>query len=153
MRIRLSERDAEHFGCPRELEFDFEQLTGRDLLELEEQVGWTFDTFQSSFEGTPAVNAIGGPIYEMNGDVPKLDPMGKPIRVMAISTRTIMVMVWLCVRRANPAVRWESFPDGFTIAAVEIEDEPEGKAPANSRPSSTTTKPRSRKSSTSRRGT
>lgn len=153
MRIRLSEQDAANFGCPRDLGFDFEQLTGRDLLELEEQVGWTFDTFQSAAEGMPATNALGGPIYEMNGDVPKLDPMGKPVRVMTISTRTIIVMVWLCVRRANPAVRWDTFPDLFNIAGVEIEDEPEGKAPARSRTSTTTTKPRSRKPSTSRRGT
>jgi|SRR5688572_7548626 len=148
MKIRLSEEDATRLGCPRELSFDLEHLSGRDLLELEEQVGWSFDTFQRELEGTPAVNALGGPIYEMDGDVPKLDPMGKPIRVMAISTKATIVVVWMCARRANPAIRWQEFD--FNIAAVEFDDEePAGKAPAKarSRTSTTTTRRRSRTSS------
>jgi hypothetical protein len=149
MKIRLSEQDAARLGCPRDLEFDFEQLSGRDMLELEEQLGWSFDTFQSALEGTPAVNALGGPIYEMNGDVPKLDPMGKPIRVMAISTKAIVVIVWMCARRANPAIRWESFDFNMTTIEIDNEEEPAGKAPAKarSRKSTTATSRRSRPSS------
>ena len=146
MRIRLCEEDATRLGCPRDLDFDFEKVTGRDLLELEEQVGWSLDTFQREIEGTPAVNAIGGPIYEMDGDKPKLDPMGKPIRIMAISTKAIVVIVWLCVRKANPDVAWKTFD--FTMTATDIleDEEPAGKAP-RLRKSTTTTKRRSRASS------
>jgi hypothetical protein len=152
MKIRLCELDADRLGCPRDLTFDFEQVTGRDLMELEEQVGWNLATFENALGGVPATNAIGGPIFEMDGDKIKLDPMGKPIRVMTITTRTIVVIVWLCVRRANPEITWKNFD--FQIAATEIEDAEEdpGKAPSSPK-STTTTKRRSARSSASARGT
>lgn len=150
MKITLSESDAARLGCPRTLTYDEEGITGRDLMELEEQVGWSADQLDRAMQGVPAVNAIGGPLYEMDGDSPKLDPMGKPIRVMTMATKTVMVMVWLCVRRANPAVKWDEFD--FHLASAEFGDgEPVGKA--HSPTNTTTTKPRSRRSSASARGT
>lgn len=151
MKITLSEADAKRLNCPRVLIFDEEGLTGRDLMELEEQVGWSADSLERAFQGIPAVNALGGPIYEMDGDKPKLDGMGKPIRVMTLTTKTLMVVVWLCVRRANPEIDWKSFD--FHVGATEIDnaEEPVGKAPSPK--STTTTKPRSRRSTASPRGT
>lgn len=153
IRIKLCEEDATRLNCPRDLLFDFTNVTGRDLLELEEQVGWSFDRFEREVGGVPATNALGGPVYEMAGDKPKLDGMGKPIRAMVITTRVLMVVIWMCVRRANPDVEWKTFD--FTISATEVESEEEepGKAPVNSRKSTTTTKRRSARSSASPRGT
>lgn len=150
MKISISEADATRLNCPRDMVFDLGKITGGDLIELEEQVGWGIDQFERAMEGTPAVNAIGGPIYEMDGDVPKLDGGGKPIRAMVIGTKTIMVLVWMCVRRANPDIPWKGFPDRIEVTALEIVQDEEGepgKSPARrSATNTTTTKPRSARS-------
>jgi hypothetical protein len=156
LRIRLSEEDTTRLGCPQELTFEYGKMMGRDLLELEEQVGWSIDQFERQLEGVPAVNALGGPIYEMDGDKPKLDGGGKPILAMTYTTKTVMVLVWMCVRRANPDVAWKTFDFDVTAAEIDNDDEEEvGKAPsrANSKKSTTGTSRRSRASSASRRGT
>lgn len=151
LKIRISEADSSRLNCPRDMAFDLDTVTGRDLLELEEQVGWNIDRFQIAVQGTPAVDAIGGPIYEMdpkNPDTPKLDGGGQPIRAMVIGTKTVMVLVWMCVRRANPDVAWKTFDVQITELEITQDEEGEpGKSPARRSPTSTTTtKRRSRRS-------
>ena len=148
MRIRLSEEDATRLGCPRDLKFDYEKFMGRDLLELEEQVGWAIPDLEHALNGVPATNALGGPIYEMNGDKPVLDGAGKPVVARTYTTKTLMVMVWMCVRRSNPDVAWKTFDFELNGATLGEEEEP-GKAStaARSAKSTTATSRRSRRSS------
>lgn len=137
------------------MKFDYSKFMGRDLLELEEQVGWDINKLEHALNGAPATNAIGGPIYEMNGDKPVLDGGGKPMIARVLTTKTLMVMVWMCVRRAAPDVQWKTFD--FNVAGAEFDPEDEeagkGSTAAPSKRSTTSTKPRSRRSSASPRGT
>ena len=151
MKITLSEEDAVRLAVPRELVFDYGRFMGRDLLELEEQVGWSIVDLEHALNGTPAVNAIGGPIYEMdpkNPDKPLLDGGGKPIVARTLSTRTLLVMVWMCVRRANPDVTWKTFDFNMVAAEFDPEDESgKGSTAAPSKRSTTGTRRRSQRSS------
>jgi hypothetical protein len=150
MRITLSEEDATRLECPRELEFDPNRIMGSDLIALEEQLGWSFEQLEEAMLGEPAKNAIGEPIWETDakGKI-VLDAKGKPQPLRTLKSRTLIAVTWLCVRRANPAVRWEGFD--FAVTATKFDDDPPaGKAPS---PTNTTTgKPRSARSSATRRG-
>jgi hypothetical protein len=155
MKIRLSEEDAERLGCPRDLEFDFEKLMGRELMALEEQVGWSFDEFAQKMQGEPLKNALGEPVWETDdkGKV-VLDAGGKPMRARGLRIAQLMVMTWLCVFRTNPDVTWKGFD--FNVVGTEFVDEEEpgkgGTTSAASPKNTTGTKPRLRTPSRSRRG-
>lgn len=150
--ITLSEQDAARLECPRDLGFDPETIMGSDLVALEEELGWSIDQLEGAMMGEPAKNAVGQPIWETDGNGKLiLDDKGNPTPMRVMKARTLMVVTWLCVRRANPAVRWEGFDFNVTATAFDSEEQPAGKA--SSPPSTTTGKRRSPRSSASRRGT
>lgn len=150
MRITLSEEDATRLEVPRDLEFDPNRIMGTDLIAMEEQIGWSFEHLEEAMLGEPAKNAVGQPIWETDakGKV-VLDDKGKPKQQRVMKSATLVAITWLCVRRANPAVRWEGFD--FAVTGAAFVSEPEGKAPSS--PTGTTTgKRRSPRSSASSRG-
>lgn len=151
MRIRLSEEDAQKLQVPRDLEFSEERLMGRELMALEAQVGWSFQDLEHKLEGEYATNALGEPIWETDakGKI-VLDGGGKPMRARVLKIEALMVIAWLCVFRANPEISWKSFDINITGTDFIPEEDP-GKA--QSSPTNTTTgKPRSRRSSATKRG-
>jgi len=152
MRIRLSEEDAERLGCPRNLEFDFERVMGRELMALEEQVGWDYSTFGTKMQGIPLTDHAGAPVWETDDDGKLVtDPKtGKPIQMRGLKVEQLLVMVWLCVLRANPQCRWDTFD--VNLAATDFVEDSAGKAEADSEPSTSGTKRRSPKGSGSGRG-
>jgi hypothetical protein len=153
MRIRLTEEDAERLGVARDLEFDSDKLMGRELIALEDEVGWTVDSLEANLQGEYLTNAIGEPVWETDdrGKV-VLDGGGKPMRARGLKAATILVITWLAARRAGCTVPYAEFD--FAVTGAEFDTEEPGKAPASpASPTSTTTgKPRSRRSSATRRG-
>lgn len=153
MRIRLSEEDAQRLGCPRDLEFDPEKIMGRELIAMEEEVGWDVDRLEESLQGDYLKNALGEPVFETdaNGKV-VLDGGGKPMRARGLKIATVIVITWLAARRAGCKVPYADFD--FAVTGAEFDAEEPGKAPeAPASPTNTTTgKPRSRRSSATRRG-
>lgn len=153
MRIRLTEEDATRLGCPRELEFDPDRLMGRELIALEEEVGWNVDSLEENLQGDYLKNALGEPVFETDakGKV-VLDGGGKPMRARGLKMTTVVVITWLAARRAGSKVPYSEFD--FNITGAEFDAEEPGKAPATpaSPTSTTTTKRRSARSSGSSRG-
>lgn len=150
MRIRLTEEDATRLGCPRELEFDPEKLMGRELIALEEEVGWNVDNLEENLQGEYLKDALGGPVFETDdkGKV-VLDGGGKPMRARGLKIATVLVITWLAARRAGCTVPYAEFD--FSVTGAEFDPEEPGKAPAS--PTNTTTgKRRSARSSATRRG-
>ncbi len=149
MRITLSEEDAQRLGVPREMNFREDRIMGSELIALEEQVGWDVERLDQALIGEPVTNAIGQPVWVLDDkDKPVLDDKGKPRQQRAMKVRTLMVLAWMCARRANPAIAWDGFD--INVLATEFVPEPEGKAPS---PTGTTTGKRpSRRSSASSRG-
>jgi hypothetical protein len=150
MRIRLSEEDATRLGVPRDLEFDPERIMGRDLIALEEEVGWNVDSLEENLQGEYLTNALGEPVWETDdkGKV-VLDGGGKPMRARGLKVATVLVVTWLAARHAGCKVPYVEFD--FAVTGAEFDSAEPGKAPAS--PTSTTTgKPRSRRSSATRRG-
>lgn len=150
MRIRLSEEDAALLGCPRDLEFDPERLMGRELIALEEEVGWNFDSLEENLQGEYLKNALGEPVFETD-DTGKvvLDGGGKPMRARGLKMTTVVVIAWLAARRSGCKLPYAEFD--FNVTGAEFDPEEPGKAPASAT-STTTGKPRSRRSSASSRG-
>ena len=150
MRIRLSEEDATRLGCPRDLEFDPDKLMGRELIALEEEVGWNFDTLEENLQGEYLKNALGEPVFETDdkGKV-VLDGGGKPMRARGLKMTTVVVIAWIAARRAGSKVPYAEFD--FNVNGAEFDTEEPGKAPA-SPTSTTTTRPRSARRSASSRG-
>jgi len=156
MRIRLSEEDAARLGVPRDLEFDPDKLMGRELIALEEEVGWNVDSLEQHLQGEYLTNALGEPEWETddNGKV-VLDGGGKPMRARGLRVATVLVVAWLAARRAGCRVPYAEFD--FAVTGAEFDTEEPGKAPASSAsrasPTSTTTGKRpSRRSSVTKRG-
>lgn len=153
MKIRLSEEDAERLGCPRDLVFDESRLMGRELMALEEQVGWTFQDLERKLQGDPAVDHTGAPIWETDDKGKLVLADGKPTQMRVLRVEQLMVMAWLCAFRANPDVAWKTFD--INLTGAEFSDDSPGKdpTPAASKPSTTSTRRRSARSSASPRGT
>ena len=155
MRIRLTEEDATRLGCPRDLEFDPDRLMGRELIALEEEVGWTVDSLEQNLQGEYLKNALGEPIFETD-DKGKLvlDGGGKPMRARGLKMTTVVVIGWLAARRAGSKVPYAEFDFNVNGAEFDPEEPEPGKAPASpASPTSTTTgKRRSPRSSATRRG-
>lgn len=153
MRIRLSEEDATRLGCPRDLEFDPDKIMGRELIAMEEEVGWNVDRLEESLQGEYLKNALGEPVYETD-DKGKLvlDGGGKPMRARGLKAATVIVMTWLAARRAGSKVPYSEFD--FNVTGAEFDPEEPGKAPTTPpSPTNTTTgKRRSARSSASSRG-
>lgn len=153
MRIRLSEEDAERLGCPRDIEFDYDKVMGRELIAMEEQAGWDIHRLEQGLEGEYLTNALGEPIWETDskGKV-VLDGGGKPMRARGLKMATVMVVTWLAVRRAGSTVSYADFD--FDVTGAEFDPEEPGKAPPTpASPTTTTTgKRRSARSSASSRG-
>jgi hypothetical protein len=150
MRIRLTEEDATRLDCPRDLEFDAERLMGRELIALEEEVGWTVDSLEENMQGEYLKNALGEPVWETDdkGKV-VLDGGGKPMRARGLKASTILVIAWIAARRAGCKVPYAEFD--FAVTGAEFDTEEPGKAPASAT-NSTTGKRRSPQSSATRRG-
>lgn len=150
MRIRLTEEDATRLGCSRDLEFDADRLMGRELIALEEEVGWNVDSLEEKLQGEYLKDALGGPVFETDakGKV-VLDGGGKPMRARGLKVSTILVIAWLAARRAGCKVPYAEFD--FAVSGAEFDPEEPGKAPA-SPTNTTTTKPRSARRSASSRG-
>jgi hypothetical protein len=150
MRIRLSEEDAGRLGCPRDLEFDADRLMGRELIALEEEVGWTVDSLEENLQGEYLKNALGEPVFETDAKGKLvLDGGGKPMRARGLKMTTVVVITWLAARRAGSKVPFADFD--FNVNGAEFDPEEPGKAPA-SPTNTTTTKPRSARRSASSRG-
>lgn len=154
MKIRITQDDADRLGCPRDLEFEFDRVMGRELMALEEQVGWAFHEFEKEMQGEPLAEPVtGAPVWETDehGKLVTDPKTGKPVQARGLRVKQLMVMVWLCVFRANPAVAWATF-DVNLMGAEFSDDGPAGKDEAASAASTPSTKSPSRKRSGSHRG-
>lgn len=150
IRLRLSEEDAQRLEVPRDLEFDTDKLMGRDLIALEEEAGWDIDRLDQAMAGEPTTNAVGQPVWETDAKGKVVLVNGKPVQARGLKMSTLLVIAWIAARRSGYKGRYAEFDFCITAAEFESVEEP-GKGPAS--PTTTTTgKPRSRRSSASSRG-
>lgn len=130
--IKLHPKDAEKYGCPEHIEFEFESIGVRQRAAVEKAcrhtIRWMLDQMQGVPEfdedgapiAIPVVDDDGNPVMEGDGVTPKMTPR------LTRNPEAVAMLVYLALWGAGYRLNWDDFDVraiGLTVHIGDDEDE------------------------------